>query len=63
MSAATTPKKSEVPKSESEADLHAKEVTSPGLWKQRKHEVKQVEEHAGAPVIWTAWINRWVPGL
>lgn len=58
MSAATTPKKSEVPKSESEADLHAKEVTSPGLWKQRKHEVKQVEEHAGAPVIWTAWINR-----
>lgn len=36
-------------RSESAADLHAKEVTSPGLWKQRKREVKQVEEQAGAP--------------
>jgi hypothetical protein len=35
--------------SESAADLHASEVTSPGLWRQRKREVKEVEEHAGAP--------------
>ncbi|EFN55561.1 hypothetical protein CHLNCDRAFT_35453 [Chlorella variabilis] len=45
-------------RSESAADLHAKEVTSPGLWKQRKREVKQVEEQAGAPVIWVSWLNR-----
>lgn len=30
-------------------DLHARDVAAPGLWKQRKREVKELEEHAGAP--------------
>ncbi|KAL4436957.1 hypothetical protein ABPG75_004096 [Micractinium tetrahymenae] len=39
-------------------DLHARDVALPGLWKQRKREVKELEEHAGAPVIWVSWLNR-----
>ena len=35
--------------SESAQDLHARDVAQPGLWKQRKKEVKSVEESAGAP--------------
>lgn len=30
-------------------DLHARDVALPGLWQQRKREVKELEEHAGAP--------------
>lgn len=37
------------PHPQSAADLHAKDVAVPGLWKQRKQEIKRVEEHAGAP--------------
>jgi hypothetical protein len=44
--------------SESALDLLSKEVTEPGLWQQRKHEIKAVEEQAGAPVICVPWLNR-----
>ncbi|KAL4430559.1 hypothetical protein ABPG77_005799 [Micractinium sp. CCAP 211/92] len=39
-------------------DLHARDVALPGLWQQRKREVKELEEHAGAPVMWVSWLNR-----
>lgn len=39
-------------------DLHAHDVAQPGLWHQRKREVKEMEEQAGAPVLWASWLNR-----
>ncbi len=36
-------------RSESASDLHAKDVTKPGLWRQRKKEIRHTEEAAGAP--------------
>ncbi|PRW33894.1 NADP-dependent malate dehydrogenase [Chlorella sorokiniana] len=45
-------------RNESASDLHARDVAVPGLWQQRKREIKTVEEQAGAPVIWASWLNR-----